>query len=464
MVDAPDPGIATDGRAQPVLAGALYLVEDPVQRSICWQKLWLDQKLASLDDRAALLVALAEAIGSLPTLSERTQAMTHMQGELPGLLPPQKVELVAALAEQIEAQPATAFRKAVFDDLNTVVTQFEERFRHAAYVHVLAKIARTDGDTVDHVFGEILRCTGNFAGASGAALVQRLAATIPRLPAARRLPRFASLASVLRHAFIPQLAVLDVALLGTVASINDPLERACAFSTAVSTLARLPEQQRRLAGSAVTRAFAALAAHLKPAAFNELLMLAALGSAPRRVERLLELIPLTAALTFHQTATVFSWMEALTAACPQREQARIYAGFFCYTNSILDQRARQTLRRWIQCRLSRLSAEGQTFFADAVLDDSLAILSRLRTSVEQDRWLLEQQHRFDALVDLMPALPPPCRIGFANAMCNLIWAAQRAGRPYSRALWDSFAPNLTPESQSLMSHRLGFSVDASTTR
>ena len=440
-------------------ADALYLIEDPAQRLACWTQLWLGQKQAQPAARAVLLVGLAEAIGSLAGLAERTRAFGQMLTELSTLLPPQQVELAAALAEQISEQPALAFRKATFDDLNTVIARFEGRYRHAAYVHVLAKLQRADAVTVDHVFGEIMRCIGTPSGASGATLVLRLAAAIGRLPSARRLPRFASLNGLLRHASIAQHAKLDVAMLDAIACIDDPLEKAGAFSCAVSALTRLPEQQRRLAGSALIKAFATLAPQARPAALNELLMLAALGSAPRMVERLLELIPLTATLPFHQTALVFSWMEALTAACPQREQARIYAGFFRFTNSIQETRPRQTLRRWIHCHLSRLDADGQAFFADTVLDDSLAALARLRASSEQDLWQEKQLQAFNALVDLMPSLPATCRVGFANAMCNLIRAAQRAGRPYSRALWDSFAPNLTPESQALMYRRLGFAVD-----
>ena len=443
-----------------MVAGALYLIEDARQRRVCWERLWLDQQRALPDARAALLVALAEAIGCLATLAERTWAITQILVEVPCLAAPRQVELVAALAEQIGAQPGVAFRKAAFDDLNTVISRFEGSYRHAAYVHILAKIGRADAVTVNHVFGEIMRFTGNLNGASGATLVTRLAAVIGCLPVVNRLPRFACLNSVLRHPSIAQRAELDIALLDAIGCIDDPLERACAFSSAVSTLARLPEQQRRLAGTALNRAFASLAPQLKPAAFNELLMLAALGSAPRMVERLLELIPLTAALAFHQTATVFSWMEALTAACPQREQGRIYAAFFHFTNSIQAQRPRQTLRRWIQCRLSRLDVDGMAYFSDAVLADSRTALARLRVRAERNAWDLQAQHAFDALVDLMPLLPEQCRTSYANAMCNMIWATHRAGRPYSIALWASFAPHLTAESQALMFRRLGFADGA----
>lgn len=454
--DPHNPRTPAESRPRPVVAGGLYLIEDAAQRCAFWERLLLDQRHAIPDVRVALLVALAEAIGSLSSQAERTRAMTQILVELPCLPQPQQVELISALGEQISLQPAVAFRKAAFDDLNTFIAKFEGCYRHAAYVQILAKIDRADADTVNHVFGEIIRCTGNLDGASGATLVTRLATMIRFLPARNRLPRFASLNSVLRHPSIAQQAALDIALLDAIAFIDDPLERACAFSSAVSTLARLPEHQRQLAGAGLTRAFNGLAPHLKPAAFNELLMLASLCSAPRMVERLLELIPLTASLAFHQTAMVFSWMEALTAACPQREQGRIYAAFFHFTNSILAPRPRQTLRRWIQCRLSRLNVDGMTFFSDEILADALTTLAHLRISVESNSWDPQKQQAFDALVDLTPSLPLPCRAAYANAMCNLIWAANRAGRPYSSALWESFAPNLTSESQALMTRRLGF--------
>ena len=214
LVGLYDPLAAAAAPVQPVVAGALYLLEDPRQRTHGWQRLWLDQKQAPPVARAALLVALAEAINSLAELSDRTRAITQVLLDLPGLPPAQQVELVAALAEQIGAQPAVAFRKATFDDVNTLVAQFEGRFRHAAYVHILANIECADAVTVDHVFSEILRCCGGLGGASGATLVKRLAATIRRLPAARRLACFASLNSVLRHASIAQQVELDVAMLG----------------------------------------------------------------------------------------------------------------------------------------------------------------------------------------------------------------------------------------------------------